>query len=95
MQGTGNNLARIELIKHKVKAGNVVYADKKPGFLDSPMIVGKVRECRKNDESPLLWDITVKPVCNIERLNDVAVIVMNGTPFYNKSGMGAQSTEGN
>ena len=95
MQGTGENLARIELIKHKVKADNIVYADKKPGFLDSPMIVGKVSECRKNDESPLLWDITVKPVCDIERLKGVAVIIMNGTQFYNKSGMEAQSTEGN
>jgi len=33
--------------------------------------------CERNKESPLLWDITVEPVCDIETLSDVAVIVMN------------------
>ncbi len=77
MQGCGNNSAKVSLIKHKVEAGDIVYACKKPGLLDAPMIAGKVGKCERNDESPLLWDITVKPVCNIERLSDVAVIIMN------------------
>ena len=33
--------------------------------------------CKSNDENPLLWDITVKPACDIKTLTDVAVIVMN------------------
>jgi hypothetical protein len=41
------------------------------------MIIGKVAECKRDDENPSLWDITVEPACDIERLNDVAVIVMN------------------
>jgi len=79
MQGTGDKAAKIRLlqIKHKVKTGDTVYACKKPGFLDAPMIVGKVAQCQRDDENPSLWDITVKPVCDIERLNDVAVIIMN------------------
>lgn len=77
MQGRGNNSARIQLIKHKIKTGNKVYADKKPGFLDSRMIVGRVSQCSRNDDSPLLWDITVELTCDIESLNDVAVIIMN------------------
>ena len=77
MQGSGDNLARIEMIKHKVKIGTEIMAGKKPGFLDTPMIAGRVARCERNVESPLLWDITVEPVCDVERLNDVTVIVMN------------------
>ncbi|MFQ6036867.1 MAG: rod shape-determining protein MreC, partial [Sedimentisphaerales bacterium] len=67
MQGTGNNSAKIRLLQvmHKVKTGDTVYACKKPGFLDAPMIIGKVRRCKRDDENPSLWDITVKPVCDI------------------------------
>lgn len=79
MQGRGNGSARIPLlaIKHKVRAGDIVYADKKPGFLDVPVITGKIEQCKRDDENPSLWDITVRPVCDIEKMSDVAVIVMN------------------
>ena len=81
MQGTGSNSAKVQLlsIKHKVKIGDVVYARKKPGFLDAPMIIGTVAQCKRDDENPSLWDITVKPASDIERLNSVAVIIMNPT----------------
>jgi len=79
MQGNGNNSAKVQLLsrKHKIKIGNVVFAQKKPGFLGTPMIIGTVTQYKTDDENPLLWDITVKPACDIERLNNVAVIVMN------------------
>jgi len=78
MQGDGNNSAKIQMLstKHKVNVGDDVYADKKIGFLDDLIIIGKVAQCKRGRE-PLLWDITVKPVCDIESLNSVAVIVMN------------------
>ena len=79
IQGTGNNCAKVQLlsIKHKVKTGDIVYASKKPGFLDTPMIVGTVAECKEDGDNPLLWDIMVKPACDIERLTSVDVIIMN------------------
>ena len=79
MQGCGNNSAKVLLLpkKYKVKAGDTVYAGKKPGFLDTPMITGTVTKCKRDDENPSLWDITVEPVCEIERLRDIAVIIMN------------------
>ncbi len=79
MQGNGNDSAKIQLLqfKYKVKTGDVVYASKKPGLLDVPMIVGTVARCERDDENPSLWDITVKPVCDIEMLNSVAVLIMN------------------
>jgi len=76
MKGTGNNSAKIEMVKNKVEVGENVFALKKPGFLDAPMIVGKVSECNRNKD-PLLWDITVVPACDIAQLEDVAVIIMN------------------
>ena len=79
MQGNGNSSAKIQLltIKHKIKTGDLVYVPKKTGFLDVPMIAATVTECKIDDENPLLWDITVKPVCDIQRLDSLAVIVMN------------------
>jgi len=76
MIGTGNNSAKIEMVKNKVEVGVSVFALKKPGFLDAPMIVGKVSECNRNKD-PSLWDITVVPACDIKQLEDVAVIIMN------------------
>jgi cell shape-determining protein MreC len=77
MKGKGNNTAKIEMVKNEIKVDENVFALKKPGFLDAPMIVGKVSECRRNQKNPSLWDITVVPACDIEQLEDVAVIIMN------------------
>jgi len=79
LQGNGNNSAKVKLlpIKHKIRIGDIVCARKKPGFLDIPMIVGTVAQCRRDDENPLLWDVKVEPACDIEKLTDVTVIIMN------------------
>ncbi len=79
MQGAGGNFAKILMlsIRHKVRVGDIVSARKKPGFLGAPMIVGTVAQCKKDDENPLLWDIRVTPACDVEKLSDVAVIIMN------------------
>lgn len=79
MQGDGKGSAKVQLLstKHDIRVGSDVYACKKPGFLDAPMKVGTVARCDRADENPLLWDITVKPACDIEQLNDVTVIIMN------------------
>jgi rod shape-determining protein MreC len=79
MRGNGGNLAKIKLvpIKHKIKVGDAVLVRKKPGYLDIAMVIGAVEQCKRDDKNPALWDITVKPTCDIGKLNDVAVIVMN------------------
>jgi rod shape-determining protein MreC len=79
MQGTGSNSAKVKWLatKHKVKIGSIVYASRKPGFLDVPMIIGTVSQCQRGEQNPLLWDIVVRPACNIKRLKDVNVIIMN------------------
>ena len=79
MQGQGKNEAKIKMVpvKYKIKVGDAVMARRKPGFLDSAMIVGAVQQCKRDDKNASLWDITVRPVCDIRSLNNVAVIVMN------------------
>jgi len=79
LQGNGIDSARVKLLptKYSVEIGEVVYARKKPGFLSTPVILGTVAQCESNKDNPLLWDITVKPACDIETLTDVSVIVMN------------------
>ena len=79
MQGGGNNTAKIKMVpvKHQIKLGSPVMLHKKPGSLDSAMVVGEVQQCKRDNKNPALWDITVKPSCDITKLNNVAVIVMN------------------
>lgn len=77
MQGVGNNRAKIGLVKAKINLGSKIFTEKKPGYLDSPMIIGSVTECVKDDDNPLLWNIMVSPACEIERLTDVAIMIMN------------------
>ena len=79
IHGRGNDSAKVMLLsrKYKVRIGDKVLARKKPGFLDSPIIIGVVAKCRTDDANPSLWDVTVKPVCDIEQLKSVSVIIMN------------------
>jgi rod shape-determining protein MreC len=79
LQGTGDNCAKVKLLptKYKVEVDEVVYARKKPGFLSTPVILGTVTQCESNNDNPLLWDITVKPACDIGNLTEVSVIVIN------------------
>lgn len=79
IRGDGKNSAKVQLVstKHEIKIGENVYACKKPGMLDTPMIIGTVAQCKTADENPLLWDITVKPACDIQKLSETAVIIMN------------------
>jgi rod shape-determining protein MreC len=79
MQGAGNNMAKIRLLptKYKVKVADLVFAQKKPGFLDAPMVIGSVAQCKRDDQNPSVWDITVKPVSEIDKLNSVTGIIMN------------------
>ncbi len=76
MQGTGNDTGRILNLQmeHKVKKGDEILAQKEPGFLDVPMIIGRVTQCKRDEQNPMVWDITVEPVCNIRELTTVAVI---------------------
>ena len=79
IHGSGKDSAKVKLLsrKYKIRVGDKVMARKKPGFLDSPIIIGVVAKCVADDTSPSLWDVTVKPVCDIEQLQTVSVIIMN------------------
>ena len=80
LRGGGDNSAGISLVstEHKVKVGDTVFASGAgTGFLNTPMTIGKVARCVKNRKNPLVWDITVAPACDIEKLEDVAVLIMN------------------
>jgi rod shape-determining protein MreC len=78
LDGFGNGFAKAQLVprEHKVKKGDKVFALKRGGALGSPIIVGEVVEVKRDDFKPLIWDITVRPVCGVEGLADVAVVVM-------------------
>ena len=78
MQGRGDNTAKILNVpmKNKIEVGQNVFAIREE-FLPSPMIVGKVTQCKTDDRNPLLWDITVKPAWNLDQLDDVGIIIVH------------------
>ncbi|MHC4756001.1 MAG: rod shape-determining protein MreC [Planctomycetota bacterium] len=84
MSGDGDYSATITMMTKKPKIGDKVYIDDSPGLLDVAMIAvdvamiaGTVVNCENNEQSPMLWDVTVVPVCDIKTLNTVTVIIMN------------------
>jgi len=77
MQGDSKAGAKIHQMKYPVSEGDYVYTFQEPWFVDAPIVVGKVKVCKEKDSNPLLWDVTVKPVCDIEKLENVAIIIMN------------------
>ncbi|MBU1260143.1 MAG: hypothetical protein KJ757_08180 [Planctomycetes bacterium] len=81
MQGDDKNGAIIVNIpqKYKIKAGFNVYAAEKAGFLQSPRIIGRISKCVIGEANPVIWDIAVEPVYNLNSITDVAVIVINLT----------------
>jgi len=82
MEGRGDNTARIRLVPNSaaVRAGDVVYAEKKPGFLDVPVIMAEIAQCKKDANAPLMWDITTRPVCDLATLDEVAVLKSVSAP---------------
>jgi cell shape-determining protein MreC len=77
MTGAGNNSARVVQLKREVKIDENVFALGQQGFLDAPIIVGRVSRCERNTRSASLWDVTVEPACDVQNIENVAVIILN------------------
>lgn len=78
MAGDDKNGARIPNVpkKYDIREGYYVYASAKPGFLQSPRIVGRVSKCAVDQSNPVLWEIDIAPAYNFDNLTDVAIIVL-------------------
>jgi hypothetical protein len=79
MVGNGKNSGTIPFIskEYKIQVGDTVYAAARKEFLETPRVIGEISEVKRDENKPLLWDITVRPICDAETLTDVAVIVAN------------------
>jgi rod shape-determining protein MreC len=79
MQGNGDGSAGIQLVpkKYDIKKGDIVYVQKKPGFLDFPIIAGTVAQCETDYDNPLLWKVKVVPVYEMKDIESVTVIVID------------------
>jgi cell shape-determining protein MreC len=82
MEGLGDGTARIPLVpcSYAVEVGNAVYAERKPCFLDVPIIAAEVAQCQTDPENPLMWNIIVRPVCDVAGLLDVVVMKPASVP---------------
>ena len=82
LDGRGDGAARIPLVPrdHAIQAGATVYAQAKRGLLDVPVIVAEVAQCKRDPDYPNMWDIAVRPVCDLTTLSDVVVMKPVSTP---------------
>jgi hypothetical protein len=82
MKGRGDGVAKIPLVpcEHAIQAGDAVYAQAKRGLLDAPMIAAEVAQCKKDADNPHVWDIIVRPVCDLAALTDVVVLKPASAP---------------
>jgi cell shape-determining protein MreC len=80
MFGAGDGQAVIRWAKAEPKPGEQVFVQAYPGRLDCPMITGTVSECKRNDQNALLWDVTIRPACDVAMLGSVTVIVTDTNP---------------
>jgi cell shape-determining protein MreC len=82
MEGQGSNRAKISLVPatRAVQKGDPVRIRKTPGLLDSPIITAEVIDCKRDAENPVLWDITVQPVCDIANAAKVWIVVSAPQP---------------
>ncbi len=77
MIGTGTDTAKIPLLsrEYDIKKGDIVYAADKPGFLETPVVTGRIKNVKPDEDNPLLWDISVKPIYEVADLKTVAVVL--------------------
>jgi cell shape-determining protein MreC len=77
--GSGSDKALIEMVpvKYVIKPNAKVFVAPKVKFLDDPIICGIVTDVERNKKSPVIWDITVEPVCKIDQLESVHVLVFD------------------
>ena len=77
MVGNGTDTCSISMIDRQqdIREGDVVYAAAVPDKLNIPLVVGEITHVRPDDQHPLLWKITVRPAEEMNRLNNVAIIV--------------------
>lgn len=80
--GTGEDLCKIPLIsrEYDVRENDVVYAAARPGFLETPTVIGYITAVGPDENNPLLLDITVKPLFDPANLSLVAIILMDEGP---------------
>ncbi|ARN57602.1 rod shape-determining protein MreC [Sedimentisphaera salicampi] len=78
MVGNGLDACKIPYISAEldVKPGDYVYASPEKKYLETPRIAGVVKTVVEDMEDPLIWDITVEPSADFEKLKKVAVIVV-------------------
>ena len=79
MKGDGKGFSHIKGLTKKIRIDKnaPVYACKVAGICDVPLIVGKVAQCRPDDDNPLLWDITVKSAVDLDTITSVGIVIMN------------------
>lgn len=78
LKGNGVNSCKIPLVSREfdIKPGDLVYASPNTEFLDTPRIIGEIKEVTTDIDNPLLWDITVTQPVDYDKIQEVAVVII-------------------
>ena len=72
--GTDGMVCVVSRPDHPVQVGDVVVACSDPATLPIATLVGYVRQCEADEQTPLLWRIAVAPAADLNGLDRVVVI---------------------
>jgi len=75
--GLGQGQMEIQSVRYNrpVAMGQPVYTCNQAGLLGTPIIVGKVAACDRNEKEPYLWKIEMAPAVNLTQLDRVDVVL--------------------
>ena len=62
--------------EHAVREGDLVLARADPRDLPVSMLIGTVSECRSDDATPVMLQVTVEPAVNLATIRDIVAIVI-------------------
>jgi cell shape-determining protein MreC len=75
--GLGQGQLEIQNVRYTrpVKIGQSVYTSNQPWLLGTPIIVGKVASCERDEKKPYLWKIEMAPAVDPKQLDQVDVVL--------------------
>ncbi len=75
--GLGQGQMEIQSVRYNrsVEVGQPVYTSNQPGLLGTPIIVGKVASCVRDEKEPYLWKIEMAPAVDLKQLDRIDVVL--------------------
>jgi len=73
-KGMGQIIVKMVPTNYPVQPGDVVLSCLEPKYLPTPMVLGTVKSCKRDDDNPVMWHITMSSGADLNTLRRVIVV---------------------